>query len=122
MAALGDRIYVAGGLTPGGDSAAVLAVTPATGRVSRIGTLPHPVAHAPLVAAGGRLYLVGGLAPSGVPLRQVLRIDPRTGAVALASRLPTALADAAAVSRRGVIDILGWQGATASDVVFELRP
>ena len=40
VAAIGNTIYVAGGLTPSGETTDVLAIVPSTGRVRRIATLP----------------------------------------------------------------------------------
>jgi outer membrane protein assembly factor BamB len=93
VAALGRSLYVAGGVTPAGTSDAVYRVDLATHRVVRIGTLPTPIAHAPLVSARGSLWLVGGQGS-----RDILRIDPRTGKSVVAARLPRALPNAAAVA------------------------
>ena len=115
VAALGDAIYVAGGVTTAGPSAAVYRVDVAARRVSRIATLPRPVAHAPLVASAGALWLVGGDAS-----RSVWRIDPRSGRVSLAARLPGPLANAAAVALPDrTIVVLGGDG---SDAVLALTP
>jgi outer membrane protein assembly factor BamB len=122
VAALGNRIYVAGGVTTAGTSAAVYAVDARTGTVTRVATLPEPVAHAPLVAVGGRLYLVGGSGADGRPRSAILGIDPAAGSVAYAGRLPVALADAAAVSVGRTAVVLGGQGATSSSAVYRLRP
>jgi outer membrane protein assembly factor BamB len=93
VTSLGGAIYVAGGLEPDGPSAAVYRVDLRSGSVGRIGLLPRPTAHAPLVAARGALWLIGGDGS-----RDVLRIDPRTGAAAVAARFPHALANAAAAA------------------------
>src|SRR5581483_7792723 len=94
VAALDGVLYVAGGVTPNGDSDAVYAFDPATRSVRRVGTLPDPVAHAPLIALGGALYLIGGDHNA-----DVLRLAPG-GAVTVAGRLPSPLVNAAAVARR----------------------
>src|SRR5207302_4774706 len=60
VAALGGTIYVAGGLTTAGLSREVLAVDPAAGTVTRVATLPTPLAHVALAPSGSRLLLVGG--------------------------------------------------------------
>jgi len=113
VATLGGKIYVAGGVTTGGASNAILRVDPGTHRVVRIGRLPQPIAHAPLVAANGALWLIGGDGS-----RAILRIDPRTGAVVRAGRLPVPLANAAAVALPdGRIVVLGGDG---SAVVWEI--
>jgi hypothetical protein len=95
VTALGGSIYVAGGITLTGPSAAVYRVNLRAGSVERIGTLPRPTAHAPLVAARGALWLIGG---DGSPY--VLRIDPRNGSVAIAARFAHVLANAAAAALR----------------------
>jgi hypothetical protein len=110
VAALGGKIYVAGGLTTAGDSRAVLAVDPTRRTVTRVATLPAPMAHVALVALGSRLLLVGGGSA------QVLSIDPARGTVAQAGRLPHALADPAAVSSGGHVYVLGG----GTNVVYEL--
>ncbi len=120
VAALGRTIYVAGGVTPAGESDAVVSVSGR--RVRRIATLPAPSAHAPLVAFGNSLYLLGGTDAEGHPLDRILRIDPSTGAVTLAGRMPSPLANAAAVAVGRRIVVLGGEGVAASDDVVELRP
>ena len=99
VAALGDKIYVAGGLTTSGETAAVYVFDPATSSVRRIASLPSPVAHAPLASLGGRLYLFAG--------QSVLQIDPATGGVRRVASLPRALGDANAITLGGRIIVLG---------------
>lgn len=109
VTALGGAIYVAGGVTTAGPSNVIYRVDVRRGVVERIGRLPHPVAHAPLVAARSALWLVGGAG-----YRDVLRIDPLNGSVAVAATLPLPLADAAAVALpTGRIVVLGGQGSRA---------
>ena len=120
VAALHGAIYVAGGVTPAGESDAVFAVD--GGRVRLVATLPAPVAHASLATLGKSLYLVGGTDTEGRPLDWILRIDPFSGAVTAAGRLPSPLADAAAVTLGGRIIVLGGAGTTASAAVLALRP
>ena len=118
VASLGGRIYVAGGVTTAGTSDAVYAVDTRTRAVTQIGTLPTPVAHAPLVAIRGRLYLVGGTDPSGRPRSAILEIDAATGSVSPAGSLPGPRADAAAVALGARAVVLG--GSTSA-AVLELR-
>ena len=99
VAAIGSTIYVAGGLTPGGVSNAVIAVDTRTGTMRRIGTLPAPEDHAAMAALGGKLYLAGGT--------RVLRIDPATGAVSAAAALPVSLSDPTATTVGNRIVIAG---------------
>jgi hypothetical protein len=114
VAAEAGSIYVAGGVTAAGTSSAVFRIDPAAGSVTRIGTLPRPVSHAPLVAAGGALYLVGGEGSSAV-----FRIDPATGAVTRAGSLPRALSGSAAVTVGSSVFVLGGVG---SRDIYALTP
>jgi N-acetylneuraminic acid mutarotase len=100
VAALGGKIYVAGGVTTGGTSRAVFAIDPAAGTVTRIGTLPTGVAHVAMARLGSKLLLVGGGSA------RILAIDP-SGGVTTAGRLPAALADPAAVAENGKVYVLG---------------
>ena len=122
VAALGKTIYVAGGLTPSGATTAIDAFDPATGTVRRLGRLPEPLAHAPLVAASGALYLVGGRLSDGRASARILRIDPVTGSVRVVGRLPQPLADADAVEVHGGVVVLGGASTSASRAVLEFRP
>jgi hypothetical protein len=99
VAQLGGKIYIAGGVTPQGDSRNVYVFDPGSARVRKVATLPAPEAHAALAALGGSLYLVGG--------RAVLQIDPRDGSVSRVARLPQTLADANAVTIGNTIVIVG---------------
>jgi len=109
VASLGGSLYAVGGVTPAGPSAAILQIDPVHHSVTRIGSLPAPVAHAPLVAARGYLWLVGG-----DTAREIVRIDPRSGASIVAVRLPAPLANAAAVVlRSGRVIIVGGDGSNA---------
>jgi outer membrane protein assembly factor BamB len=99
VAALGGEIYIAGGLTPSGESRAVYVFDPGASTVRRIAKLPAPEAHAALAALDGRLYLVGG--------RSVLRIDPANGRVSRAATLKQTLSDPNAVTVGDRIVIVG---------------
>jgi hypothetical protein len=74
-AALDGRIVIAGGVGPGGASAAVYELDPGTGRVVRVGSLPVPLAHAAAVTVAGSVYVVGGLDSAGRTLSTISRID-----------------------------------------------
>jgi Kelch motif len=112
VAALGGKLYVAGGLRTTGLTATVWAIDPRAGTVTKAATLPAPEAHAALAALGGRLYLVGG--------RSVLRIDPASGVVSRAASLPQALSDPNAVPLGRQIVIVG--GGTNAVYAFAPAP
>lgn len=101
VAALGGKLYVAGGLATSGPTRAVFEVDPVARTVRQVATLPRPLAHAALVRLGSRLLLVGGGS------RRILAIDPKAGTVFIAGTLPRALADPAAVSQSGRVLVLG---------------
>jgi hypothetical protein len=101
VAALGGKLYVAGGLTTSGLSRAVFEVDPAAHTVRQVATLLWPLAHAALAPLGPRLLLVGGGS------RRILAIDPTAGTVVVAGTLPVALADPAAVGQPGRVLVLG---------------
>lgn len=106
VAAIGNTIYVAGGITTGGTSDAIYAVT---NHVRQIGTLPAPEAHAGMASLGGALYLVGG--------RTVLRITP-SGTVSTAATLPVSLADPAVVTVGRSLVIVGG----GTNAVYSFTP
>jgi Kelch motif protein len=118
VAAVGNTIYVAGGLTPSGETDTVLAITPSTGRVRRVATLPEPRAYGALVAFRGALLLVGGKSDAGTPTAQILRIDPASGRVSVAAQLPQALAEPAAVARGSDVVVIGGEGSRA---IYSIR-
>lgn len=110
VAALDGKIYVAGGLTTAGETRQVLAVDPARRTVTRVATLPEPLAHVALAPLGSRLLLVGGGSS------RVLSIDPQARTVKNAGRLPAALADPTAVALNGHVFVLGG----GTNAVYEL--
>jgi N-acetylneuraminic acid mutarotase len=123
VAALGGRIYVAGGVTTRGPTSAILAFDPSRDTVRQIGSLPHVVAHATLVALGRSLYVLGGTNAAGAPLAAITRIDPHTGETAGAGTLPHPLADAGAATSGGAIVVVGGNESTGPTTdVLEIRP
>ncbi|HEY3804546.1 MAG TPA: hypothetical protein VGL61_18150, partial [Kofleriaceae bacterium] len=107
VAALGGKLFVAGGITTTGTSSIVYEFDPATHRVTQFAQLPSPVAHAPLVAVDGSLYLIGGDGSSSI-----VRIDA-AGNVQTAGHLPQALANAAAIASGRSIYVFGGDGSSA---------
>src|SRR5262245_10587528 len=64
--AVGDRIYVVGGLTATGVTAAVQEYDPADNRWTARAPLPQPIHHPAAAALGGRLYVIGGFVVRGL--------------------------------------------------------
>jgi hypothetical protein len=76
-AALGGRVYVAGGFTGNGRASAVVeAYDTKADRWSRIADLPEPRHHPALAAADGRLWLIGGYDDEGEPRSTVWSWSP----------------------------------------------
>jgi kelch-like protein 17 (actinfilin) len=119
VAALHGTIYVAGGLSTTGETAAVRAVDPVSGSVQRVATLPARNAYGALVAFHGALFLIGGKTAAGTAVATVLRIDPAAHRVTVAGRLPHGLAEPAAVSRADDVLVVGGEGSRA---VLSLKP
>ncbi len=70
MATVRDgQVFVLGGSTPAGATNAILRFDPATGAVSRAGTLPEHVADGGMLTIRDTTYVVGGI--SGGPLMAV---------------------------------------------------
>jgi hypothetical protein len=118
VAAIGTTIYVAGGLTPSGETGRVLAITPSTGRVRLVATLPEPRAYGALVAFHGALLLIGGKSDAGAATAQILRIDPARGRVSVSGELPQPLAEPAAVARSADVVVIGGEGSRA---IYSIR-
>jgi hypothetical protein len=71
-------VYVLGGrgAPQGTQTRAILAIDPATGRVTRAGRLPRPASDMGAAAIGGRIALAGGRDRAGRVLAQVLELTP----------------------------------------------
>jgi hypothetical protein len=112
---VGNGILVIGGSTPSGASNAIYRFDPGTGRVRRIGRLPHPVTHAGAATLGASVYLVGGRGDSlSSQTGTVLGIDPVTGRVHAAGRLPRALSDTGVVGLGNAIIVAGGLSSTGT--------
>ena len=106
VAPLSGSVIVAGGRTVSGPSRAVYRFSPASDRVTRIGSLPQPLMHAGGGALDGVMYVVGGIARDGAAVRSVLAIRP-DGSVRRAATLPAPLSDAGVASLPGEIAVIG---------------
>jgi DNA-binding beta-propeller fold protein YncE len=125
VAAVGNRIVIAGGSFPSGSASdAVLEYVPATGRVVRIGRLPAPTTHAAAAALGDVAYIVGGRgAAIGSATTRVVAIELRSGRIRLAGRLSTPRSDVAAVTVGTRILLAGGRGPDGTESgISELVP
>src|SRR5215472_10062400 len=93
-AAVGDRVYVVGGLTAIGVTADVQEYDPADNRWTARAALPQPIHHSAAAALGGRLYVIGGFAVRGLsmwqPVNTVYEYDPGTDRWRARASMPTA--------------------------------
>ena len=100
VAAIGAAVYVVGGAlattegtASGPQTAAVQRVDVRTGRVTIVGHLSRPLAHATAFSVGGRLFVAGGR-HGATPTSAVSVVDLGTGHEHEVARLPVALSDA----------------------------
>lgn len=120
VAAAGSKLTIAGGSTEAGATAAILSFDPATRRVTRVGSLPQPLAHASAVSAGETVVLFGGRgsAPESQS-RAIIAIDSR-GRARPVGELAEPLSDAAGAVVGGHILLAGGQHAGETQAaVFE---
>ena len=72
--AVGDQVFVLGGWTRSGPSAAIQRFDPRTGRLTPAGNLPGPVADPAAATTGNTTYLAGGIAAR--PLAEIVTVSP----------------------------------------------
>ncbi len=106
VAAADGSLVIAGGLSVSGPTRAIYRFTPATHRLTKIGTLPRPLMHASAAALGGAMYIVGGLGRRLIPRRDILAVR-MDGAVTRAGSLPQPLSDAGVSAQNGRIVVIG---------------
>jgi N-acetylneuraminic acid mutarotase len=111
VVAVGDNVYVFGGLISGGEyngmfSALVQSVSVNRHRAGVVGHLPTPLAHAMGALLGGRVLVFGGSTPTGSSAA-ILRFDPANGEVSRAGSLPHPLTDGAVATIGNDVYLLG---------------
>jgi hypothetical protein len=108
----GHVVLVAGGTDGVHARREVLRIDPATRRVTRIGRLPQPLAHAAAAVLDGTLYVFGGRGDgAGSARRTIWAIDPATGRTRRAGLLPLALSDLSAATLGRRLLVVGGRGA-----------
>ncbi|MDX6544981.1 MAG: hypothetical protein QOG02_755 [Gaiellales bacterium] len=123
VASIGSDVVIAGGRTVHGVSSAIYRFTPATGRVTKIGSLHQPVMHAGAGVLGGVMYVVGGLVADGAPVSSLQAVTS-SGESHMAARLPQALSDAGVTAAGDRIVVVGGNdgsGPVATVLKIELR-
>jgi N-acetylneuraminic acid mutarotase len=124
VAATGSKLIIAGGSTEVGASRAILRFDPATGGVTRIGSLPHPLTHASAASLHSTVFVIGGRgATPGSQTSAILAIDPDSGRVRRAGDLAQPLSDFALATVGEHIILAGGQDVTGTQSsIFELVP
>jgi YVTN family beta-propeller protein len=125
VAAVGNRLVIAGGsLENGTASDAVLLFAPATGRVTKLGTLPAPTTHAAAATLGNVAYVIGGRgASTGTPTTAIVAIDVAGKRVRTAGQLKTARSDLAAATVGSRILVAGGKSAAGTiATISQLAP
>ena len=112
VAAIGERIFVAGGLTASGQGSREVEVyDAANGDWSRVAPLPAARHHIGAAVSGGQLYAVGGFVGSGFgPTGDVFRYDPLDDEWVEVAALPTARGALAAAEVGGQLYAVGGSG------------
>jgi YVTN family beta-propeller protein len=116
VAVAGNRLVIAGGsLEDGTASSDVLAFTPSSGRVVRLGKLPAPTTHAAAAALGSVVYVIGGRgATLGSATDRIVAIDVASRRVRPAGTLTVARSDLAATNVGGSILVFGGHAASGT--------
>jgi outer membrane protein assembly factor BamB len=124
VAAAGNQIIIAGGVTPDAVSGQIYRFDPASGTVSLIGHLPVPLTHASAAFVDGRVVVAGGRREeTGDQTSAILAINPTTGAVSDVGRLPGPLSDAAVALSGGRIIVAGGDnGNGPGSAILALTP
>jgi N-acetylneuraminic acid mutarotase len=116
-AAIGGKIYLAGGVGPDGLAAATLVFDPAANRWTTAPGLPTQREHLGVAGDGRRLYAVGGRTPAG-NLAAAEVFDPSGGNWIRLPDMPTARGGiGAAATDNGFIVAAGGEGQTTFDEV-----
>jgi N-acetylneuraminic acid mutarotase len=114
-AAIGNDLYVLGGLdAAGAPSADVERVQPSASKVTLAGHLGTPTSGGAAVASGAKILLFGGAGAGSAPLNLVQVFDPATGTTAQAGVLPRPRTGAAATQVGNEIIVLGGFDATGA--------
>jgi len=126
VAALGNDVYVFGGLISGGEytgtfSNAIQRIDLMSGTTTIVGRLPTPLAHAMAATINGHLYVLGGSTPAG-PSSAIRRFDPARNRITADGRLPNPLTDAAVAHLGSTIYLLGGISTAPTDAITTIRP
>lgn len=108
VAAIGNRVFVAGGFRANGSTANTLEIYDVSANAWSMGApMPAAVNHPGAAAVGGRLYVIGGSLASGASTNAVQEYDPTRNEWALRAPMPTARNAVVAGVRNGRIYVAG---------------
>ncbi|MGH2425127.1 MAG: Kelch repeat-containing protein, partial [bacterium] len=89
-ALVGTKIFVVGGIEPGGVSAAVEEYDVSANTWRRVAPLPAALHHTTASSLGGKLYVVGGFTGGWEGVNSVYEYDPAGNAWRTRASMPTA--------------------------------
>ena len=118
VAAVDGKIVIAGGVSARGTSAAVYVFDPSNHRITLLGVLPRPVAHAAAFSSGGIVFVLGGVDSTGALVGSITEIDPRTRRI-LGVRGELVVRDAGVVQLPSAALVIG--GATRAGTTAAVR-
>lgn len=119
IAAIGNDVFVIGGVAASGDVATIQVVDVAAGTSRVVGMLGATRSHATALILAG-LILVAGGRHRGAALDSIVAIDPRTVHVSRVGTLPAPASDAAGVVADGVGYLIGGEATRPLRSVVEL--
>ena len=122
VATIGTNIIIAGGNNTSGPTTAIYRYNTTTGKITLLGRLPQPLAHATAIALRGAIYVLGGIDAQGQTLGQVLKINPATGTVTVAATVEPIADSAAASTGTTALFLGGERNGQATARVTALQP
>ena len=122
VAPSGGNLLIFGGVTPAGVSDAILSFDPATGAVTRVGSLPVPAMYMSAAPAprAGALWVLGGLSHNG-PLGEVWSWSAGAAGLSRLVALPATQYYGAAVAAGGSVYFMGGRGPSGSHTTEVIR-
>ena len=115
VAAIGKRIYVAGGIRASASVADFSVFDTEAGTWTSLPAVPTPRDHGVGAAAGGLFYSIGGRSASlGGHSPRVDAYDPATMTWSPRAPMPTSRAGCASATARGLVVVFGGEGTPAS--------
>jgi hypothetical protein len=118
VTAVGTTLVVAGGQAASGPVDTVYAVDTTSGKVTMMGHLGSPTAHAAAFTLASTAYVAGGQDPSGNAITDVSSVDPGAATVSAERPLHQPVSDTA-VAGTGTRALLigGWRGSAVAQVL-----